>query len=252
MPQAYAPMPGYGMPAYAPGMPPPPAPPMMPGFGIPKVTSGKAIGSLVCAGIGLVLGFVCGIGAVAVPVGLVLGFLGIAETGANGTRAGRGLAIAGTICNAVLLVGGIALAVLWFGVISMQQKQMSAGERENVEKDFAVIRTRLREYYDQNNKSLGPGGPVLATHDFGTTSGGPGPGPRPVSDVRASRGTRVVNQLTIDDLVSNADVSSAGRYELVVTGSASATVTYYSSNDNKRHVLKVYDVATDSYSISEE
>jgi len=238
-PGAYMPLPGYGIP------PPPPPPPGMgmPGFGIPKPHSGKATASLVCAGVGLVGGAMCFLPALAIPIGLVLGFMGIAETGENGTRSGRGIAITGTVLNGLLVIASIVGIVLF---VSLAQRGSQARDESFMTKsddDFAKIRTRLREYYDANRKSLGPGGPRLASPDYAR------------GNAPAGRSLGTVQQpLTIEDLCGSGDLSlPPSMYELTVTGSASATVRVHSwGRGGKVRVMKVFDIALGQFTIEDE
>lgn len=105
-PQAFPPLPppvyptGYpdaGYPGYAPYPPYGPyGPPVPPG------TNGKAIAAVVCGGVGLVL---CGCFVPSLAA-IVLGIIGIAETGRTG-QAGRGLAITGLALGAVTVLAGM-------------------------------------------------------------------------------------------------------------------------------------------------
>lgn len=102
-PPGYPPPPpgGYGYPpppAGGYGYPPPPgyAPPPMVG------TNGFAVASLVCSLFGWVCMF---IGAF---LGIIFGFVALSQIRRTG-QSGRGMAIAGIVIGAVVLVGGIAL-----------------------------------------------------------------------------------------------------------------------------------------------
>ena len=102
-PPSYPPPPpgGYGYPpppAGGYGYPPPPGylPPPMVG------TNGFAVASLVCSLFGWVCMF---IGAF---LGIIFGFVALSQIKRTGQK-GRGMAIAGIVIGAVVLVGGIAL-----------------------------------------------------------------------------------------------------------------------------------------------
>lgn len=237
---AYAPMPGYGLP------PPPPPPPGMgmPGFGIPKPHSGKATASLVCAGVGLVGGAMCFLPAIAIPIGLVLGFMGIAETGANGQRSGRGIAITGTILNALLLVGSIGAVIAFVAIAQRGSQAREEHFTTQTDADFDKIRARLRQYYDANNKSLGPGGPRLARDNTYSSYG----------NVPAKPKRKVVDVLKIEDLFGQGELDRPPNYyELTVTGSNSATVRVHDWGRNSRgRVLKIFDIELGQYTIEDE
>ncbi len=90
-----------------PGYPPPPPGgygyPPPPGYPPPMVgTNGFAVASLVCS----LFGWVClFIGAF---LGIIFGFVALSQIKRTGQK-GRGMAIAGIVIGAVVLVGGIAL-----------------------------------------------------------------------------------------------------------------------------------------------
>ena len=99
--QPYAAQPAYG---YA------PAPP----------SSGVALASMITGIAALALGSMCGLPILAAPVAIILGAMGMRETG-PGQKAGRGFAITGLatgiigtllIIGVVLLYGGMILAVI--------------------------------------------------------------------------------------------------------------------------------------------
>ncbi|HZM29405.1 MAG TPA: DUF4190 domain-containing protein [Acidimicrobiales bacterium] len=94
-PYSPGPFPPGGYPGGYPGGPPPPPPPWGPSGG----TNGLAIASLVLALTGLAL---CGIPAIA---GLICGIIAINQINNSPVRQeGKGLAIAGTIISAVVVV----------------------------------------------------------------------------------------------------------------------------------------------------
>lgn len=215
----------------------------MPGFGIPKPHSGKATASLVCAGVGLVGGAMCFLPAIAIPIGLVLGFLGIAETGANGQRSGRGIAIAGTVLNAILLAASIAGVVAFVALAQRGSQARDEDFTTKTDSDFEKIRVRMREYYDANRKSLGPGGPRRASPEYVKGNAPTG----------TSLG-KVDGALKVEDLCGRDDLSMPpSMYELTVTGSASATVRVHGwGRRGKARVMKVFDISLGQFSVEDE
>ncbi len=248
VPPQYPGAPGYARPGYGIPPPPPPAPFGMPQFGIPRPQSGKATASLVCAGVGLVGGVICGVLAIAIPVGLVLGFMGIAETGPNGTRSGRGIAITGTIINGLLLVLAVVGVIAFIGLASRGAQQRDEAFSQKTDADLNKIRARLRSYYDQNNNSLGPGGPRLSTSDY-TASHGNAP-------ATPGRKGIVSEVLKLEDLFGANELSmSLSMYELTITSSSSATVRVNSWNRKQSRVMKIFDIglnADGQYTITDE
>ncbi len=104
-----------GQPYPPPGGPAPYAPPMnpygmqqqVPGYNVPRQTSGLAIASLVLA----LSGFLCGL----TPIGgLICGIMALKETGPGGGKDGRGLAIAGIAISSIILLLVLAYFVLVF------------------------------------------------------------------------------------------------------------------------------------------
>ena len=230
------------------GPPPPPPPPGMGGEwgGPPRPTSGKAIASLVCGLGGLLLGFFCPVLAVAVLVGLVLGIMGIAETGRDGTRAGRGLAIAGTTASGLSVLGSIALALFFVSKATeageMQDEYFVAGTTQ----DFNLIAKRVADYYRQNGDSLGEGGPVLAQPggpDQPAASGNSGI-TTPVTSDRA----RVTGALQLSHLVDETEFSQHPyvRYELIITGRSTATIRA-SRGAGEAREARITDAATGTW-----
>jgi hypothetical protein len=109
-PSPYPPPTGYGYPP--PGYPPPgypvdPYDPYRPTK--PPGTNGKAIASLVTSVAGLLC---CGLPAIA---GLILGIIAMRETKRTG-QDGNGLAIAGVVIGALVIVGYLAYVVIMIGV----------------------------------------------------------------------------------------------------------------------------------------
>lgn len=159
--QAYpAAYPQAGGPAY----PPPPSSPYPPSPATPyaqggyppafsnayasKPTSGMAIGSLVCLGAGFIIGL-------SWPVGIVLGILGLKETGPGGAKSGRGMAMAGLIANSVITVMIMGFVALLFMGASMAATQ--AGKMANVRQDSQLIESRISMYF-RDKGDLASGG----------------------------------------------------------------------------------------------
>lgn len=110
---------GYGQQPYPPqGGQAPYSPPMnpygmqqqVPGYNVPRQTSGLAIASLVLA----LSGFLCGL----TPIGgLICGIMALKETAPGGPKDGRGLAIAGMVISSLILLLVLAYFVLVFAVM---------------------------------------------------------------------------------------------------------------------------------------
>lgn len=189
-----------------------------------KVTSGKAIASLVL-GLGGLVGVLCHVTAPAALVGLVLGGLGIRETGTDGTRKGRGMAIAGLILCCVSIAVYVATFSALFYFAQQQERAEQQREGLELEHDLKLISERLQQYYAANNNSLGPGGvpPVLAAarKEGGHTEAGNSP------ELPGMNGGRVSGPLNIAHLVQGHELQSVRRLErwqLHVTSPRSAVV----------------------------
>ena len=195
------------------------------GWAPPKPTSGKAIAALICGLVGFVV--FCYLPAIAALVGIVLGIIALLETGKEGTRCGRGMAIAGVIISALAVVANAG----WIGFIvtmgRMGDEQRDERRAERVEQDQALILERIQEYCEANDGSLGPGGPVLAhkvadnghTHPVAANSE---PKKTPV-------GGKVTDKLELEHLVGDGELQWARRrggsgWELVITGQKTATL----------------------------
>ncbi|MBX3461326.1 MAG: DUF4190 domain-containing protein [Planctomycetes bacterium] len=218
-------------PEFRPGIPPPPPPPPFAEYQPPKPTSGKAIAALCCGVGGLVLGFFCPIFGVACLVGLILGLFALAETGKNGTRGGRGLAIAG-VATSVLAIGGAVAISVWVYQQSMaHEEEDEFAQQAELDKDLALIVQRVQEYYLANDNSLGAGGPAIAL-----TKPEPPPredrrGPPPVSPesdaVPDVVNGKVTGVLHIKHLVRPGELSysyNLNRWSIEVTDHNKATV----------------------------
>jgi hypothetical protein len=227
---------------------PPPPPPPPPGYGDGgfggKPTSGMAVASLVCGLVGMV-SFFCWPLAITSLVGLVLGILGLVATGKEGPRAGRGLAIAGTIVSLVS-VGVMAASIgLFFFMVEEGNKEMEESIASQLDGDQRIIIDRLKKYYDENAQSLGPGGPILAgaRDRAGAPSNDPAVNTRP----RAT-GSLKLQDLVLDDELSFGRHSGGGAgWELVITGKASATLRAKDWGGTVRREVEIQDIGRSQY-----
>lgn len=113
-----------------------------------KPTSGMAIASLICAGLGFVVGFT-------VLVGVVLGVLALKETGPSGDKSGRGLAIAGIAVNSVMLALGMLLIIAIIGGAMAMSSQIEEVSKSAA--DGSLIVQRAEMYY-RDKGDLASGG----------------------------------------------------------------------------------------------
>lgn len=207
------------------GYAPPPGYPMypMPGYVPAKPQSGRAIASLVIGISNIFFGITAVIGA---PVGLILGFLALKDTGPMGTRQGRGLAIGGIALNAFGLLICIGLVAVVAAAIYTAEADRGVRNAATVDADMYKVGDRLREYYYANKQSLGPGGPVLSSKSY--------------------RGTKVVGRLDLLDLVDDYDLSGNVRdFTLTITGKNSAVVHHIRTGRE----LRITDISTRSETI---
>ena len=208
--------------------PPPPPPPMPPGgWAPPKPTSGKAVAALVCGLAGPVAAFFCPVFGIAVLVGLILGVIGIIETGKNGSRSGRGMAIAGTAVSALGIAGTIAIVTAFVALSNFEDREQDERREERIAEDQELLTSRLQEYCQANDGSLGPGGPVLAMDKPQRNEWDEAPQNMP-HEGRPIGGT-VTNRLELEHLVGENELRWSGRrggrgWELVITGQKSATL----------------------------
>lgn len=201
------------------------------GWAPPKPTSGKAVASLICGLAGPVAAFLCAPLGVAVLVGLVLGILGIVETGKNGSRAGRGMAIAGTSISALAVVATVAIFVGFMAMWRAGEEQSQQYQQEQLAEDADLIAARVQQYCLANDKSLGPGGPVLAD----SASAYPA-GTAPVANSPNPSGLTVSGSLELSHLVSENELKyghnrgggAMGGWELIINGQTSATIRHRS------------------------
>lgn len=217
--------------AQGPAYPPPPAsvypPPPAPaypqtgypptGFAQPytnvyagKPTSGLAIGSLVCLGAGFLVGL-------SWPVGIVLGFMGLRETGPTGPKSGRGMAMAGLIGNSlltVMIIGFIALVL-----VGVSMAATEAGRNANVMRDGQLIESRIGMYYrDKGDLASGGHKFVLGQRSVEKTDG----------------------PLVVSHLVSGSELKNPiESYRIQVQGDT-ATV-WYKNDDGQERVAATFD-----------
>lgn len=234
--------------------PPPPPPPYGYYEGAPsaKPTSGKAIASLICGLVGFLV--ICYVPGIAALVGVVLGILAIIETGAEGKRSGRGLAIAGTIVS-VLAVFAMAG---WIGFLVYATKQVEENIQQAMkpalDADQQLILKRLKLYHDSNNRSLGPGGPVVAgDRGFAPT---PGEGNQAPLDTRP----RVSGALELRHLVDEHEISWGATdgahggnqpgWRLTINGKSSATLRATDWNGEVIREVEIRDVGRDDYIVT--
>lgn len=235
-----------------PPYPPPPPPPAAFGFydnaPVVKPTSGKAIASLIC-GLASVVGFaICVAPAVAAPVGIVLGIIALFETGRNGPRSGRGLAIAGMIVSSLATLLIVGAAGFFFFITKATEGKFEANQRASVERDQELLLKRLKQYYDSNGKSLGPGGPVLAgDRGFAPT---PGEGNAPPQDTRP----RVTGVLEIKHLANHGELGAgyggANGWNLIIHGKSSATLRCSGWNGQIQREVEIHDVGKDDWFVT--
>lgn len=207
------------------GYAPPPGYPMypMPGYVPAKPQSGRAIASLVLGISNVVIGITAPIGA---PVGLILGFLALKDTGPMGPRQGRGLAIGGIVLNGfgLLIVAGLVL--IFAAAIYTAEANKGVRDAAVIDQDMYVIGDKLRTYYYANKQSLGPGGPVQSSNSY--------------------RGTKVVGTLDLPDLVDDYDLTgNVADFTLTITGKQSAVVRHIRTGRE----LRITDISTRSESI---
>jgi hypothetical protein len=186
-------------------------------------------------------------------IGILLGVLGIIESGAKGSRSGRGMAIAGTIVSVIsIALFVVAMAVMVYAVdrgVEQFEEAVAAG----LEEDQQLILARLKAYYDANEQSLGPGGPVLARQNTtgydGTYRTQPTNAPAPANQPPAvDTRPRVAGALTLRDLVGEHELAfgSGGGggmgWELTISGKASATLRARDWNSNVVREVDIRDI----------
>ena len=206
--------------------PPPPPPPPPDGWQPARPTSGKAIASLVLGLVGIV-GVFCYLPVVGAFIGIFLGVAGIVESGKEGKRAGRGLAIAGTACCILAVIGTAAIISTQVLLLDRSGQESEQVRQARLAQDQELIVSRLQEYCVANEGSLGPGGPVLAqgntTYPAGTAPAGNAP---------VSSDLRVTGKLELSHLVAGNELkyggsgkrSGRGQWELIIKGQSSATI----------------------------
>lgn len=161
------PPPGYGpAPAhygYGPVPPPYPQPFGYPPMAYPaaaaKPTSGLAIASLVCAGVGFF--------ALFVPcfVGFILGLVALRQTGEGGPRSGRGMAIGGTVANGIL--GFFGVMILGLAALPLITSNTESARISEARAAMGVIKDRARVVVMQRGMVGRDAAPTLAELDLG-------------------------------------------------------------------------------------
>lgn len=234
--QAY---PGYGPP---PGYQAPPTPygqaqpyGAQPYYPPRKPNSGKSIASLVC---GVVSVFMWPFAVLAGPAGIVLGIMGLKETRPDGPKGGRGFAIGGLITSAIMLVVALGVGAIIGGAAYYGAKQTEEHRQQRTRADLELISTRLVQYAQENNGSLGPGGPVLSNSSpYYATPQGNG----------AVAVRRVTGTLALSDLVTDFELGGTlYDYDLQITGTTTATVTAR----NGKGRAEVTDASTGSRNVN--
>ena len=162
-----------------------------------KQTSLLAILSLVAIGVGLLAGLFS-IGLFSPPfllAGAILGFLGMRDTAAWGKKTGRGMALAGTITNLVLLVVNVGVLLAGFLFIQKAGNELEKGLNASIDGEVIV---RGLEAYGNAKGDLQPGGPQIV---WGSRTGNAATGPT----------------LTVADVVSAAELKNpVSEYSLTI------------------------------------
>lgn len=218
-------------------IPPPPPPPPPEGWAPAKPTSGKAIAALVCGLAGPVLAFFCPVFAVALLVGMVLGIIAIMETGKKGAYSGRGMAIAGVVLSVLGVFASVGVVVGFVALQNMEEQEQETRQAERIGADQELLIRRLQQYCQENNGSLGPGGPVLAAG--GVTSADNRP-------VEVTADGRVQGTLRIEHLAGADELEWPRRrggtgWELVVTGQKTATLRARRWNGEVAREIEIRD-----------
>jgi hypothetical protein len=204
----------FGPPGYAP--PEAMYPPASYALVSPKPFSTNAIISMVLGGVGILM---MPLGLLTGPIGAILGWLGMKESREpEGTHRGRGLAIGGLIVSLVAFVLSVLLIIVYIFFFqfffSVMESERARSERQQTvdqaEEDMRAIEERLREYFIDNGRSLGPGGMVLSDRIGEEFL------PLEERDV-------VEDELRIEHLISNYDLNnSLDDYELVIEAESKA------------------------------
>lgn len=236
------------------GVPPPPPPE---GFFVSKPTSGKAVAGLVCGIAGVVTGFLCPPLMIVIPAGLILSILGIVETGKEGRRSGRGMAIAASIISGLALIGALGWVGFLVSRAEIGQEESVAQQSAVIDRDVALIVKRLAEYQKQNG-SLGPGGPVLANSSAAPAEDPQGPprrqnrgGPKESeTPPPATENGKVKGTLRTGHLVAPTELRFWGGldcYTLTVTGENAATLTFKTYDERLNREVHITDVSNGQY-----
>jgi len=225
------------------GAPPPPPPE---GWQPSKPTSGKAIAGLILGIAAPILGFGCPPLLIAVPVGFVLSLFAIGETGKEGKRSGRGLAIAATILCSLAIVGGIGLVGFMINQARFGREAADEMLQAEVDKDIDLVAKRLQEYHRANG-SLAPGGPFLAGSGY-VSENVPrdNKGAERGANVAGVKDGKVQTALTMRHLVRETDLSAFkdfSHYELTVTGDNQARLLIKGWSNEVMQEIEISDAA---------
>ncbi len=226
-PPGYPPQGGQGGPQQPGGYPPQGGQPYGAGGGYgpqPKKKSGMAIASMTLGIIGVAFLFTFCCWFVGQPlgiIGLILGILGLKQTGVGGRYTGRGMAIAGIILSVITLLGGAGFLIFSFAFQSNQKEAVEKFESQmNTSADATIIKTRLQQYYDYNNKSLQAGGPKL---------------------VMGRKGANITTQPTPQDLVGESETKNpVANYSFTYTGPESVDLYYTHEDGTKEKVRTIH------------
>lgn len=175
-----------------------------------KPSSALAMISLILVAPGFLLTFVLGLLVVPIYIaGIVLGVLGLRETGKYGTKSGRGMAIAGTITNSIFLTGTVALTVTVLVFFTAAASELK--EAANIQEDAQLIIERVGMYHRAKG-DLGPDGPQM------------------VRGLQSS--IAVQGSLKVSDLVSLIELNNEVEdYRLEVNESEGTATLYYTDSE---------------------
>lgn len=98
----------------------------------PKKTSGLAIGGLICS----LLGVIPCLGWVTAPLGVLLGAIAVATTGATSERKGRGLGFAAVIIGLIMCVVWAWIAMKGYGLIKEYDVFVRTGPQQTLKTGF--------------------------------------------------------------------------------------------------------------------
>lgn len=195
-----------------------------------KATSGKAIASIVLMGVSVFLSPLAIITGIA---SIITGVMALKETRPADAKTGRGLAIGGIAGSSIMIVIWLGMAAIFALVIAAAPKLERAVKQAETEsrkpradRDMRLILDRLNLYYNENRRSLKPGGPIVTS---GWEHG--------IYDESAPRVTGPA--LKLEHLVLSEQLElHAFNYELVVNGENAATIRC----DFARREMRITDV----------